>query len=60
MDRAQDLLKMDISNRLKSIKYEAEYESPPIPKDAFIKRHPESWRQKLMGELGITKPLRYN
>lgn len=57
LDRGQELIKMDISNKLKSIQYEPEYDVvPPREKDAFIQDNSANWRDSLMQELGIVKP----
>jgi hypothetical protein len=59
MARGQELVEMDISNRLSTMKYEPEYDTLPVrERDEFISRNSENWRESLMAELGIVRPVK--
>jgi hypothetical protein len=59
MARGQELVEMDISNRLSTMKYELEYDTLPVrERDEFISRNSENWRESLMAELGIVRPVK--
>jgi hypothetical protein len=59
LDRGQELIKMDINSKLKTMRYEPEYDHLPVrEKDEFVKRAPKNWRSRLMAELGIIRPVK--
>ena len=58
MARGEQIVEMDISNKLKDMKYEPEYDTLPVrERDEFIKSR-ENWRESLMNELGIVRPVK--
>jgi hypothetical protein len=59
MDRGQELIKMDISNKLKTMQYEPEYDTEPVrERDEFVRANSHNWRDRLMEELGIIRPFK--
>lgn len=58
MDRGQELIRMDISGKLKNMQYEPEHDTLPVrERDEFIKGKGANWREDLMAELGIMRPF---
>lgn len=54
LDRAQDYLRLEVSDKFRDMKYEPEYDTLPLPeKDAFMQTNQHTWRNKIINELGI-------
>jgi hypothetical protein len=61
VERGQELIEMDISGKIKQMKYEEQRETiAPREKDVPIVNSGANWRDMLMLELGIVKPEHLN
>jgi hypothetical protein len=61
LERGQELVEMDISGKLKQMKYEEQRDTlPPRQRDSYIAGNGNNWRDMLMQELGIATPAKRN